>query len=197
VGASEQRDYGQAVFGGSDMAIDIATLRRRWGWTTLLALIVMGALWALDTHIKAASGYGIMDLEAATTAAGVNTITAAWTAASVAPQMGFLLGLDYLYMASYGLALFYGGLAARDAFAKTPGRARRALTVLAFAPLVGAAFDVMENAFEAKMLFAGATPQLACLAHVTTVTKFAFIVVGLVLSLAGLAGLFMGRLKRA
>lgn len=179
------------------MTIDIATLRRRWGWMTLLALIVMGALWAIDTGVKAASGYGIMDLEAANTAAAVNTVTAAWTGAGVAPQMGFLLGLDYLYMASYGLALFYGGLAAREAFAKNPGRARRLLTVLAFAPLAGAAFDVVENAFEARMLFSGAAPQLACLAYATTVTKFAFIAVGLVLSLAGLAGLLSGRLKKA
>jgi hypothetical protein len=179
------------------MAIDIATLRRRWGWTTLLALIVMGALWAIDTCVKTASGFGIMDLEGANTAAEVSTITAAWTGAGVAPQMGFLLGLDYLYMASYGLALFYGGLAAREAFAKNPGRARQLLTILAFAPLAGAAFDVVENAFEARTLFYGVTPQIACLAYATTVAKFAFIAVGLVLSLAGLAGLLTGRLKRA
>lgn len=179
------------------MTIEIGKLKARWALATLLALIVMGALWAVDTAIIAQSGQGIMQWEAAKTAPEMNRLISAWIATGAAPKMGFLLGLDYLYMPSYGFALFYGTLAAREAFARTPGAARRLLTTLAFAPLVGAAFDVFENAFEAKMLFAGsASPQLASIAYATTLMKFAFIAIGLVLSLAGVAGLFTGRLKR-
>jgi len=179
------------------MTIDIGKLKARWGWTSLLALVVMGALWAIDTSIIARSGQGIMQWEAARNAPEMNRLISAWIATGAAPRMAFLLGLDYLYMPSYGFALFYGTLAAREAFARRPGAARRLLTTLAFAPLVGAVFDVFENAFEAKMLFAGSvSPQLASIAYATTMMKFAFIAIGLACSLAAIVGLFMGRLKR-
>jgi len=179
------------------MTIDTARLKARWAWTTALAITVMLVLAGLDARIKAASGYGILDLEFVRTAAEVNTITAAWAGAGMLAQMGFLMGLDYLYMPAYGFALFYGSLAAREAFARSPGARRRILTLLAFAPLAGAAFDVVENALEARMLFSGATDPIAGLAYTTTMTKFVLIDIGLVLSVAGLIGLFMGRLKRA
>ena len=137
------------------MTIDNTRLRARWGWTTVLALTVMAVLGGLDAQIKAASGYGILDLEFTSAASGVNAIMSAWDQAGMLAQMGFLMGLDYLYMPAYGFSLFYGSLAAREAFAKD-GAARRILTVLAFAPLLGAGFDVIENALEAKMLFTGA-----------------------------------------
>ena len=142
------------------MTIDNTRLRARWGWTTVLALTVMAVLGGLDAQIKAASGYGILDLEFTSAASGVNAIMSAWEQAGMLAQMGFLMGLDYLYMPAYGFSLFYGSLAAREAFAKD-GAARRILTVLAFAPLLGAGFDVIENALEAKMLFTGATDPMA------------------------------------
>lgn len=178
------------------MNIDTAKLRARWGWTTLVTFIVMAVVLGLDAQIKAASGYGILDLEMVKTAEQVSVITAAWARAEMLPQIGFFMGFDYLYMPAYGFSVFYGALAAREAFAAGPGTLRRLLTVLAFAPLAGASFDVVENALEAQMLFHGATDQLACLAYSATVAKFALIAVGLALTLTGLAGLLTGRLKR-
>ena len=178
------------------MTIDNTRLRARWGWTTVLALTVMAVLGGLDAQITAASGYGILDLEFTSAASGVNAIMSAWEQAGMLAQMGFLMGLDYLYMPAYGFSLFYGSLAAREAFAKD-GAARRILTVLAFAPLLGAGFDVIENALEAKMLFTGATDPMASLAYASTLVKFALIAIGLALSVAGLAGLLTGRLKKA
>lgn len=178
------------------MTIDNASLRRRWAATTLLTLVVMAVLGGLDAQIKAASGYGVLDLEFTRSAAGVNAIMAAWAHAGMMAQIGFLLGFDYVYMPCYGFSLFYGALAAREAFARSAG-AGRIITTLAFAPLLGAAFDVVENALEAKMLFTGATEQLASLAYTVTLVKFALIAIGLVLALAGLVGLLTGRLKRA
>lgn len=176
--------------------MDNASLRRRWGWTTLLAVIVLAVLAGLDGQIKAAAGYGIMDLEFTNTAAGVNAILSAWEQARMLGQIGFLMGFDYVYMAAYGFSLFYGVLAAREVFART-GAARRILTVVAFFPLVGAGFDVIENALEAKMLFTGATDQLVALAYSATLVKFALTGIALVLALAGLVGLLTGRLKKA
>lgn len=178
------------------MTIDTTHLRARWGWTTVVTFIVLAVLGGLDAQIKAASGYGILDLEFVKTAEQVTVITSAWAEAGMLAQIGFLMGLDYLYMAAYGFALFYGALAAREAFAANPGTRRRVLTVLAFAPLAGAGLDVVENALEAQMLFHGATDQLAGAAYSVTQIKFALIAVGLALALAGLAGLLTGRLKR-
>jgi hypothetical protein len=186
-----------ALDGEATMTIDISKLKARWAWTTVLAIAVLAVLAGLDAQIKKASGFGILDLEFVNTAAEVNAITGAWAGADQLAQMGFLMGLDYLYMAAYGFALFYGALAAREAFAREPSARRRILTILAFAPLAGAALDVLENALEAKMLFTTATDPLAGFTYAVTMTKFALIDVGLVLSVAGLVGLFMGRLKRA
>ena len=174
--------------------MDIARLKARWGWTTLLTFAVLAVLAYVDGVVKAASGYGILDLEFVSTAAAVEAILGRWKEAGVLAQVGFIVGFDYLYMPAYGFSLFYGALAAREAFARGPG-ARRVLTILAFAPLAGAGFDVVENALEARMLFSGATDQLAGLAYAVTMVKFALIAVGLVLALAGLAGLLTGRLK--
>lgn len=177
--------------------MDLKTVKARWGWATLLTLIVGAALGYMDGRVKAASGYGILDLEFVNTAEAVATITGAWQAAGVADEMGFLLGLDYLYMVSYGFALFYGSLAAREAFAKSPGPLRSILTVLAFAPLAGAALDVIENAGEARFLFVGVQPDIAYAIWCVTLVKFAGVLIGLALALAGVAGLLMGRLKTA
>ena len=178
------------------MTIDNASLRRRWLWTTVLTFVVMAVLGGLDAQIKAASGYGILDLEFTSTAGGVNAIMSAWAQAGMLAQMGFLMGFDYVYMPAYGFSLFYGALAARAAFAKSD-QARRIVTLLAFAPLLGAGFDVIENALEAKMLFTGATERLAGLTYAVTLVKFALIAIGLALALAGLVGLVTGRLKKA
>lgn len=174
--------------------MDIKTLKARWGWTTLFTFVVAGALGYIDARVKAASGSGVLDLEFVGTAAQVDAITGAWQAAGVADEMGFLMGLDYLYMPLYGFSLFYGALAAREAFFRT-GTLRRIVTVLAFAPLLAAGLDVFENYFEARMLFEGATDALAKAAYGFTLAKFAGVLVGLVLALAGVAGLAMGRLK--
>ncbi len=179
------------------MTIELNKLKARWAWTSVLAITVMMVLWALDTRIKAASGYGIMQLEFVNTAERVNAMTAAWANNGVEGEMGFLMGFDYVYMASYGFALFYGSLAFREAFAKAAGRWRSLLGVLAFAPLAGAGFDFFENAFEARMMFSGATDQIAGITYAITMAKFALIDVGLLLSLGALVGLFMGRLKQA
>ena len=177
------------------MDIDVSRLKKRWLWTTLLTFILLAVLGGLDAQIKGASGYGILDLEFTSTAAGVNAIMSAWAQAGMLAQMGFLMGFDYLYMAAYGFSLFYGALAAREAFAKSAS-ARRILTFLAFAPLAGAGLDVVENALEARMLFHGATEPLAGITYSVTMVKFALIAIGFALALAGLAGLLTGRLKR-
>jgi hypothetical protein len=175
--------------------MDIRTLKSRWGWTTLLTFVAMAVLGYVGERIKAASGFGIFDLEFATTAEHVSKIVAAWQSTGVADEAGFMLGFDYLFMPLYGLALFYGVLAAREAFARSHGVLRRILTGAAIAPLVGAGLDAVENLLEARMLFVGLEPDLTRLAYTVTVIKFFLIIVGFIAALAGVWGLVTRRLK--
>ena len=48
--------------------VPLKTLLRRWEWTTLLAIAVFGILVYLDTGLKAATGYGTVDLQSVQTA---------------------------------------------------------------------------------------------------------------------------------
>ena len=177
------------------MDINVGRLRAKWALTSAVMLIVMAVFLKLDGGLKAASGFNILDFEAADTAAGVAGVIAAWTHSGMLSRASFLIGLDYLYMPSYGLSLFYGGIAAREAFVRSPGGLRKAVTVLAFAPIAAALFDIGENVIEARALFIGVSNGLVQLANILTVAKFSLAFVGVALSLIGIAGLVTGRLK--
>jgi len=170
--------------------ISMKTLNTRWGWTTLASLAVWGALAYLDLRLKAHTGYGTIDLQHAKTAAEVKAIAAAWIARPDAALAGFNLGLDFLFMPLYGFALFYGGIAAREAFAPKESTLRRVATFLAAAPLAASVFDVMENSFELSMLLATPTDQIASISFSMTCAKWICVVIGIAMALMGLAGKF-------
>jgi hypothetical protein len=174
--------------------MDLKTLKFRWVWTSVGALIMIGVLGWVGAPLDAA-GYGILDLEFARNAADVSTIVGAWSSAAVLGAAGWLLVLDYIFMPLYGLALFHGTRAARESFAPLPGRLYRILTVAAALPLVAAGLDAIENLLEARMIFGGLTPDISGLAFAISVTKFILIAVGLAGSIAGIAGWLKGRLR--
>ncbi|HSZ73599.1 MAG TPA: hypothetical protein VK779_02180 [Rhizomicrobium sp.] len=172
------------------MQISMKALNARWGWTTLCALAVWGALAYLDLRLKAHTGYGTLDLQHAKTAAEVKAVINAWIARPDAALAGFNLGLDFLFMPLYGFALFFGAIAAREAFAPKPGQLRRIATFLAAAPLAGSVFDVMENSFELSMLLVTPTDQIASISFSMTCAKWICVVIGIAMALLGLAGKF-------
>jgi len=175
--------------------MSIKTLYARWAWTTLAAVAVFAVLAYIDLKLKAESGFGTVDLQKVSTAAGVRAIAAAWTPARHALMAGFNLGFDYLFMPLYGFAFFYGTLAARHAFASYPGTMHRLMTLIAAVPLAGALFDCVENALETYMVVAQPTDQLAQIAYAATTAKMACFYVGFFMSLIGLLGLFVRRKK--
>ena len=179
------------------MTIDIARLRAKWGWSTLFSILPFAVMGWLDGAAKAAAGFGVLDLQFAGTEAKTRQVLDAWSAAGVGPQIGFSLGVDYLYMLLYAFALFYGAVAAREAFAREPGGLRRFLTLAACAGPVAALIDVVENAIHAGMLFGTMGPDAVSLSYPITLGKWALVVVALLLALAGLVGLLTGRLKKA
>jgi hypothetical protein len=144
----------------------------------------------LDQKLKAQSGFGTLDLQHAKTAADVQNVMAAWGPARDGVLAGFNLGFDYLFMPLYGFSFYYGALMARDAFAPKAGLIRRLLTLLAAVPLAGGIFDAAENAIETYMVVNGATDPLAFYAFTATSAKLVCFVIGLVLMLIGVLGLF-------
>jgi hypothetical protein len=173
--------------------MDIKLLRSRWGWTTLSAVLTGGVLAWVGGRLTAATCLGILDLEFATTKVRVEEILAAWRTAGVIEEAGFMVGFDYLFMPFYGLALFYGALAAREAWARSP-RTRQLLMAAAIAPLIAAGLDAVENILEARMLFVGLDPDISGFAYAVTIIKFALAGMGLAAALAGLVAMWTGKL---
>lgn len=178
------------------MTIDIGSLRAKWGWTTLLSILPLAVMIWLDGEAKAATGFGVLDLQFAATEAKAAQVVEAWRGAGVGPQIGFSLGLDYLHMVAYAFAFFYGAIAAREAFAKEPGGLRSLLNLVAWAGLAGALLDVAENAIHAGMLFGATGVHAVSFQYPLTLGKWSFEAVGVLAALAGLTGLLTGRLKR-
>jgi hypothetical protein len=170
--------------------VPLKTLLRRWVWATILAVSAFGILVYLDNGLKAATGYGTVDLQSVQTAMDFKRVVAAWIARQHSATAGFNLGFDYVFMPLYGFAFFYSGIIAREAFAPKKGLARRLMNYLALVPLAGALADAVENALEFFMMTRGPTDDLAQVAFRATNVKMICFYVGLVLLAAAVAGFF-------
>lgn len=171
------------------MQLSRKALNSRWAWTSGGAIAVLVVLNLSDTWLRARSGYGTADLQYMPVTLFYGAIVA-WSNLPNAVLAGFNLGFDFLLMPLYAAALFYGSVSAADRFAPRNGRLRRLLFLMAMAPVAAAIFDACENALQLAMLINGPNPTLAAYAMQATTAKFAGIAIGLVLSLAGVAGLF-------
>ncbi len=175
------------------MTIKRQTLR--WAVTSILAIAAFAVLLWLDNRLKTETGYGTLDLQKAGTADAVNRILFTWRLQSQALLAGFNLGFDYLFMPLWGFAFYYGGLAARDAFA--PRWLLRIATLIAAIPLAGALLDMAENGMEAWMLVHGASDPFAGWAFTVSSVKNMTFGVGLVLWVLGLLGALFRRGAKA
>ena len=173
------------------MQLSRKVLNARWLWTSAAAIVLGVVLVLLDLGLQAKTGYRTFDLQGVGSGWGIRTIVDHWTSPPDAVLAGFLLGLDYLFSPLYGAALFFGSLAALDRFAPQPGRLNRIMSLLALAPIGAAICDGLENTFELYMLTHASTDMMASLALEATAAKYLGILIGLVLTLAALAGRFM------
>lgn len=170
------------------MQLSRKALNARWAWSSGAAIVLLVVLNLLDSVLKAKTGYGTADLQGVGTGWGIRTIVDHWISPPDAALAGFLLGLDFLFMPLYGAALFFGSLAALDRFAPESGRLNRIMSLLALAPIGAAICDALENSFEIYMLTHASTDTIASLALEATAAKYLGILIGLVLTLAALAG---------
>ena len=171
------------------MQLSRKALNSRWAWTSGLAVALLAILNLLDTWLRMNSGYGTADLQYMT-AGGIYAAMVAWISLPNAVLAGFSLGLDFLFMPLYAAALFFGSIAAVDRFAPKDKRLLRLLAILSLAPVAAAVFDACENTLQIVMLMNGPDATLAALAMQATTAKFTGIVIGLIMTLAGLAGMF-------
>ncbi|HEY0106081.1 MAG TPA: hypothetical protein VGB91_08360, partial [Rhizomicrobium sp.] len=74
----------------------LSSLIRLWLWTALLAAVAFAILAVTDQKLKAATGFGTVDLQSARTAFDAKRIFTAWIDRSHAAAAGFGLGFDYL-----------------------------------------------------------------------------------------------------
>jgi hypothetical protein len=174
----------------------LRTLIRLWLWTTLMAVAALAVLIVIDGRLKAATGFGTVDLQKLSSGAAFNAVFGAWIARQHAAAAGFALGFDYLFMPLYAMAFYFAAILAREAFAPRRGAMRRLIDYLGFVPLIGALADAVENALEYSMLAGGADDATAYMAFVATNVKWSCITVGMVLLVAGIAGVVKLRLPK-
>lgn len=166
-------------------------------WPVLvLALLVMAVFRVIDVPLQTAAALqGIVSYELAGTVEAAQAMLDSWDGRARL-YTAFGLGLDYLFMPSYALAI---GLACAWA-ARRLGVRWRPLGGLGLALAWGQApavlLDATENFALTKMLLAGtaAAPWPAVSAACATV-KFALVILGLVYTLAGALSWLTDRLR--
>lgn len=172
-------------------------LYRLWTWTCLTAAILFLILVLLDRGLSGQTSIGVFDLQNLSTAAQYQTAHNIWIRADVAMRVGFALGLDYLFMPLYAVALFCSGLVVQDCYMPKAALVRRVLAVATLVPLFGALLDALENALELYLLMPNhGSDMLAELAFRLSNAKMACFYVGLALLLAALFGLRMRRMQK-
>lgn len=159
-------------------------LKSRWGWTSLAALLVLAILNLTDGALKARTGAGVLDMQAASTGPAVRFIMDRWQGAGDAATAGFVLGFDFLFIPLYGAALYFGCIFARERFAPSvTSPLRRILNAVSIAPLVAVLCAVVVDMLCFAMLTAGPNALYAALTYQLMVLKWGAFVMGLIPSL--------------
>jgi hypothetical protein len=174
----------------------LRTLIRLWLWTTLMAIAALAVLIVIDGRLKAATGFGTVDLQKLSSAPAFNAVFGAWIARQHAAAAGFALGFDYLFMPLYAMSFYFSAILLREAFAPKRGARRRLIDYLGFVPLIGALADAVENALEYSMLAGGADNSTAYTAFIATNVKWSCVYVGLALLVGGTVGVVKLRMPK-
>jgi hypothetical protein len=147
-----------------------------------LTLVIFGIFRGLDAPLRTeAAPNGIVSFELAGDAGTAADILASWDARA---QLfaAFGLGLDYLFMPAYALALSLGILLAAG---RHPGMFERIGAWLGWGALAAAIFDALEN-FSLWQVMQGDLQALwPRLAAICATVKFGLLILGLVYALTG------------
>ena len=131
----------------------------------------------LDQPLRTpAAPNGIVSFELAGSPAAAQSMLDSWNE-QAKQYLAFGLGIDYLFMPAYAIAL---GLATLLAGGRHAGRINFLGAVAGWGALVAALFDAVENFALWKILLGEIIPQWTRLAAVCAFIKFGLLVVGLV-----------------
>lgn len=146
------------------------TLKHSFWLSLIVTLLLGGAFSWLDPMIRgAASPNGIVSLELCAYSDGCGAILSSWDSRQET-LAAFLLGIDYLFLIVYALAIF---AALRLSAAKLGGRLGQLTRQIAWlAPLAGFC-DVVENTFLISGLLSGDYTQTGWPAALFASAKFA------------------------
>ena len=157
--------------------LPLSAHRRAFGVALLATAIVFVGMNTVNAPLKtSAAPAGVVSWELARTLERSLEMLASWDeTARLHAALG--LGLDYLFMVAYGLALALGcSLVARGQH----GRLRQLGVLLAWGALLAALLDAVENYALARLLFGSERAQWASLAFWCAAPKFALVAAGLV-----------------
>lgn len=156
-------------------------------WPALiLALVIFAVFSVLDAPLRnAAAPNGIISFELAGSVARAQAMIDSWDARARL-YAAFGLGLDYLFMVSYALAIGLGCLRAAGVLGRRWPRLAGLGRLLAWGLSLAALLDAIENFALTTMLLAGAaSAPWPALAAGCAAVKFALVGLGLLYALAG------------
>lgn len=168
-------------------SLPLASRRKLMAISSTLSILIMVIFnWLGAPLSTSAAPMGMVSFQLARTPQRVQAILASWDTAT---QMiaAFCLGLDYLFMPAYALAI---GLADRwvgQVLCQRGWPLARVGVTLAWGLWLAALLDALENASQVAMLFGSTSPLLPGLTWVVAVIKYGLVFMGLGYAFYGLA----------
>ncbi|GAB4539167.1 MAG: hypothetical protein Fur002_03800 [Anaerolineales bacterium] len=157
--------------------------KRAFSIFLFLTLLFFAVFRWLDAPLQtAAAPYGIVSFELAWTLRSAQAMMDSWDA-QARLFAAFGLGVDYLFMPTYALALSFGLLLARQGASP---RWRVLTAWLGWGAFGAALCDALENAALWQMLSAGATAALPFFAALCASIKFMLLALGLLAAVLSL-----------
>lgn len=157
--------------------------RKRLFFTFLLLTLILFAVFSvLDTPLQTEyAPNGIVSFELAGTPQNAAHMVLTWTEEAVL-NAAFGLGIDYLFMPVYALALGFGTLLAAG---RHGGRLRSLGTVAGYGAFAAALFDAVENYALFQVLLGAFDSPYPAIAAFCAMIKFGLLVLGLLYAVLG------------
>jgi hypothetical protein len=161
--------------------------QKRAFWTavliTIIVLVAMNIAGASLTTV--ASPAGIISFEFAGSVGKAGCMMASW-GADGRVVAAFSLGLDYLFLVAYSVAISLGCVLVAGAAFNNSGTGAWLGVIFAWAQFAAAALDAVENYGLMRVVLGSHVELWPALARACAIPKFAFVLVGILYVIVGL-----------
>ncbi len=164
-----------------------AERRGRVFWPLALATVVLTVIMQIINAplITSEAGRGIVSFELAGTVEKAAAIVSSWNSPHAQAYAGLSLGIDYLYMPVYALAIAFGCIGAGQILRLRAWPLAGLGPWLAWGVWLAALCDATENLALLQILLRAATEPWPRVAMICAIVKFVFIGAGLLYALLG------------